>query len=85
MTDRERLPAKEVQMNHQETRPILYLTYAHDGLDAPVLDVSGSLEEARRNVRAGAWKGYCWRVVRDPDGSYRDDALVEVIKPKDQL
>lgn len=63
----------------KETRPILYITYAHDGLDAPVLDVSGSLKEARRNIKAGAWDGFCFRVTRLADGSYGDDEFIERI------
>lgn len=64
----------------KETRPVLYITYAHDGLDAPVLDVSGSLDEARRHVKVGAWNGYCVRVTRRPDGAYGDDEFIELIR-----
>lgn len=64
-----------------ETREILFITYAYDDPhDAPVLDVSGSIEEARRNVRGRG--GFCWRARRQEDGTYIDEAFIEVIWAK---
>ena len=62
----------------RETRPVLFITYAYDDPDdAPVLDVSGSLREMRREMRGRS--GFCYRVERQPDGSYANETFVEAV------
>jgi hypothetical protein len=59
----------------KENRPVLYITYADDRPDdAAVLDVSGSIEEARRQDNAGR---PCYRVHRIGDGEYGKEEFVE--------
>ena len=61
----------------RDTRPVIYVTFAYDDPDtAPVLDVSGSIREARQQGNGGA---YCYRLVRQDDGTYQADYLVEVL------
>jgi hypothetical protein len=60
-----------------ERRPVIYVTFAYDDPDhAPVLDVSGSIEEARTQGNSGA---YCYRLIRVAAGTYDVEYLVEVL------
>lgn len=62
-------------MNAQkETRPVLFITYSYDDPnEASVLDVSGSVQEARRFAK----RGITYRVERQSDGSYGNEQFVE--------
>jgi hypothetical protein len=63
-----------------ETRPVLYITYAFDDPDeASVLDVSGSLKEARMWMYGQI--GFVYRCRRQADGSYSDLEFVEKLEP----
>lgn len=64
-----------------EKRETLFITYAYDDPDAPVLDISGSLAEARHAIRSHAWEGYCYRVRRQDDGTYGDETFIQVLSP----
>lgn len=60
-----------------ETRPVMFITYAYDDPDeAPVIDSSGTLEEARRNRREAGY-GFTYRVTKIRDGEYGDEHFVE--------
>jgi len=60
-----------------ERRPVIYVTFAYDDPDhAPVLDVAGSMEEARAQGNTGA---YCYKLTRVAAGVYDLDYLVEVL------
>jgi hypothetical protein len=65
-------------MKNKETRPVLFLTYSYDDPDeASVLDVSGSLEAARREGNTGC---PCYRTERQPNGGYSIPQFVEFLK-----
>lgn len=68
-------------MTKMETRPELYITFTNDDEtdDGVVLDVAGSIEEARSNISAIKRCGFCYRVVRDTDGRYGNTTFIEVI------
>ena len=56
---------------------MIYATFGYDDPDhAPVLDVAGSIEEARTQGNSGA---YCYRLIRVADRTYDVDYLVEVL------
>ncbi len=68
-------------MMAKDTRPVLFITYAYDDPDeAPVEDVSGSLESTRRWMKARS--GFVYRVERLPDGTYGNDQFIEAIGQK---
>lgn len=70
--------AMSMEMSEQETRPVLFITYSYDDPDeADILDVSGSLKQARKWMRGR--RGFVYRVERLPDGSYGDEQFIEFI------
>jgi len=66
-----------MKVAHQrEQRPVLFLTYARNDPDnAPVIDVSGTIVEARHQMRGRS--GFTYRVERLADGSYGHEEFVE--------
>lgn len=62
-----------------ERRPVLFLTYSYDDPDeASVLDVSGSLHQARRESSQNGWTGCpIYRLERHPDGTYGNGERVD--------
>lgn len=60
-----------------ESRPVLFITYAYDDPDeAPVIDVSGTLEEARREANQRGYGCFIYRVERQPNGTYSNEQFV---------
>lgn len=65
-------------MVQKETRPVLFITYAYDDPDdAPVLDVSGTLKETKRQMRGHS--GFVYQLERQADGSYGNAQFVEAL------
>jgi hypothetical protein len=72
------MPPVNVEVKERETRPVLFITYAYnDPDDAPVEDVSGTLDETRYWMTGRS--GFVYRLERLPDGEYGNEMFVEAI------